>query len=294
MLSTTITAVGGRALRRKADSMAERSAAVPISEPVSLSRRGQIRLVGVNSWRLIALLAFLAAWHVASIPAGKLLLPSPLDVLPAFVELLRSGQLMAALGSSLVVFGGGYALAILTAIPIGVLMGAIRPFGETLDIYVNGLNSTPRVAFIPLIILWFGLETQAKIVIVWFTAVFPIIINTYAGVLNSDPELIEAARSFGARPGQIYRQIMLPCAVPYIIAGLRIGASLAIIGTVVAELYTALSGLGHLLAEFGNTFQTAKYFVPVAVLVALGTLISQSLKTLERRLARWKTSTIEI
>jgi len=248
----------------------------------------------VNGWRLIALLAFLAAWHLASLPAGKLLLPSPLDVLPALVELLRSGHLMAALGSSLVVFVSGYVLAILTAIPIGVLMGAIRPFGETLDIYVNGLNSTPRVAFIPLIILWFGLEIQAKIVIVWFTAVFPIIINTYAGVLNSDPELIEAARSFGARPGQIYRQIMLPCAVPYIIAGLRIGASLAIIGTVVAELYTALSGLGHLLAEFGNTFQTAKYFVPVAVLVALGTLISQSLKTLERRLARWKTSTIEI
>jgi ABC-type proline/glycine betaine transport system permease subunit len=110
---------------------------------------------------------------------------------------------------------------------------------------------------------WLGL--QAKIVIVWLTAVFPIIINTYAGVLNADRDLIEAARSFGATRGQVFRRIMLPCALPYIIAGLRIGASLAIIGTVVAELYTALSGLGELLAEYGNTFQTAKYFVPVIV-----------------------------
>jgi ABC-type nitrate/sulfonate/bicarbonate transport system permease component len=252
------------------------------------------RQIGVTGWRLIALAAFLLLWHLLSIPAGKLLLPSPLSVVPAFIELTRSGQLIYATANSLAVFGGGYLLAVLAGVPLGVLMGGIRLLGETLEIYVNGLNSTPRVAFIPLIVLWFGLDIGAKIAIVWITAVFPIIINTYAGVLNTSDELIEAARSFGANQTQIFRHIMLPSAVPYIVAGLRIGASLAIIGTVVAELYTALSGLGHLLDQFGNTMQTAKYFVPVLVLVVLGILISQSLKLLERRLARWKTTSIEI
>jgi NitT/TauT family transport system permease protein len=258
---------------------------------------GVVRLagrIGIGGWRLIVLVIFLVAWHLASIPAGKLLLPSPIEVVPAFVDLLMSGRLPIALGESLLVFCSGYLLAVLTAIPIGVLMGGFRPVGSTLEIYVNGLNSMPRVAFVPLLILWFGLGFQAKIVIVWLTAVFPIIINTYAGVLNADRDLIEAARSFGASQRQIFMRIMLPCALPYIIAGLRIGSSLAIIGTVVAELYTALSGLGYLLVDFGHRFETAKYFVPVMVLIGLGVLISESLKLLEHRLTRWKSTTVEL
>lgn len=266
--------------------------ATPVLQPTSARRR--LPRISIAGWRLLLLAGFLIAWHLASTVAGKLLLPSPLEVLPAFRDLLLSGQLITAFGSSLVVFGGGYLLAAGTGIPLGVLMGGMRTLGETLEIYVNGLNSTPRVAFIPLLILWFGLGIEAKIIIVWLTAVFPIVINTYAGVLNADGGLIEASRSFGASQGQIFRKIMLPSALPSIIAGLRIGASLAIIGTVVAELYTALSGLGYMLAVFGNTFQTAKYFVPVLVLIALGVGISQSLKLIEHRLARWKATTIEL
>ena len=97
------------------------------------------------------------------------------------------------------VFAAGYALAIVTGVALGVLMGGMPRLGETLEIYVNALNSTPRVAFIPFIILWFGLGPTAKIVVVWFQAVMPIVINTYAGVQNTDPDLLEAARSFGAQ-----------------------------------------------------------------------------------------------
>jgi NitT/TauT family transport system permease protein len=114
------------------------------------------------------------------------------------------------------------------------------------------------------------------------------LINTYAGVLNTDQELVEAARSFGARPSQVFRHIMLPAAVPYIMTGLRLGGANAMLGTVIAELYTALSGLGYLIAQFGNSFQTARFFAPVLVLGALGMLLSQALKTLERRLAPWR------
>jgi NitT/TauT family transport system permease protein len=248
---------------------------------------GRINLVG---WRLIALAAFLVLWHLASIPAGKLLLPSPLDVLPAFLDLVRSGQLLSATASSLTVFVAGYSLAIVTGVGLGVLMGGMPRVGATLEIYVNALNSTPRVAFIPFIILWFGLGPSAKIVVIWFQAVMPILINTYAGVQNTDPDLLEAARSFGAKRGQLFRHVMLPAALPYIVTGLRLGGANAMVGTVIAELYTALSGLGYLIAQFGGTFQTAKYFGPVLVLAGMGMLISQSLKVLERRLARWKST----
>src|ERR1700682_5608262 len=251
-------------------------------------RPGWTDRISIAGWRVITLVIFLIVWHLASIPAGKLLLPSPLDVVPAFVDEVRSGQLLTATLSSLQVFAAGYALAIVSGVALGVLMGGMPRLGETLEIYVNALNSTPRVAFIPFIILWFGLGTNAKIVVVWFQAVMPILINTYAGVQNTDPDLLEAARSFGARRGQVFRFIMLPAALPYIVTGLRLGAANAMVGTVIAELYTALSGLGYLIAQFGGTFQTAKYFAPVLVLGGMGMLISQILKILERRLARWK------
>ena len=122
----------------------------------------------------------------------------------------------------------------------------------------------------------------------------PILINTYAGVQNTDPDLLEAARSFGARRGQLFRHIMLPAALPYIVTGLRLGAAMAMVGTVIAELQTALTGLGYLMAQFGGTFQTAKYFAPVLVLAAMGMLVSQLLKVVERRLARWKSTQAEL
>ena len=253
-------------------------------------RPGFIGRISVAWWRVIALAAFLLLWHLASIPAGKLLLPSPLEIVPAFIDELRSGQLVAATLSSLQVFLVGYLLAVISGVALGVLMGGMPRLGETLELYVNALNATPRVAFIPFIILWFGLGTNAKIVVVWFQAMLPILINTYAGVLNTDPELLEAARSFGARRGQLFRHIMLPAALPYIVTGLRLGAAMAMVGTVIAELQTALAGLGYLMAQFGGTFQTARYFAPVLVLAAMGMLVSQALKLIEKRLARWKAS----
>jgi NitT/TauT family transport system permease protein len=255
---------------------------------------GVLGRFNIVTWRLIALGLFLVLWHLASIPAGRLLLPSPLEVAPALLELLRSGQLLSATASSLSVFVAGYALAIVTGVALGVLMGGMPRVGETLEIYVNALNATPRVALVPLIILWFGLGPVAKIVVIWFQAVLPILINTYAGIQNTDPDLLEAARSFGARRGQLFRYIMIPAALPYIVTGLRLGAAMAMVGTIIAELYTALTGLGYLLAQFGGTFQTAKYFGPVLVLAAMGMLISQLLKLLERRLARWKSNQIQV
>ena len=216
-------------------------------------------------------------------PAVKVV-PSPIETARAAVQLFADGTVPAAGLSSLYVFLTGYLLSIVVAVPLGLLMGGFRVFGSALEPYVDALSAMPRVSFIPLIIVFLGLGYEAKICVVFLGAIMPILINTYIGVLNSDGDLIEMARSAGARDTQIFRKIMLPGALPYIVAGMRVGAALALINTVVAELYTAVEGLGGLLAIYGNSFRMAPYFVVVLVLAAIGLLAMQSLKLVERRL----------
>jgi NitT/TauT family transport system permease protein len=157
-----------------------------------------------------------------------------------------------------------------------------------MEVYANAFMATPRVAFIPLIIVLLGLGFKAKIAVVFLGAVMPILINTYAGVLNADGELVEMARSAGANRRQIFRRILLPGALPFIVVGLRLGATIGLINTIVAELYTAISGLGGLLAFYGNTFQMGKYFVVIITLALVGVTITQLIRLLETRMDRWR------
>lgn len=239
-------------------------------------------------YRLLALAVFLSLWWMAATFAGTALIPTPGETLVAARTMVADGRLWTALGESLTVYGSGYFLAIAIGVPVGLLMGGFRPLGRTLDIYVNALTATPRVAFIPLIIVLLGLGYEAKVAVVVLGAVMPIIINTYAGVLNADGELVEMARAAGAGRGQIFRRILLPGALPFIVVGLRLGATIGLINTVVAELYTAVRGLGGLLAVYGNTFQMAPYFVVVLALAAIGTLVTTALRLIEARTERWR------
>ncbi len=239
-------------------------------------------------YRLIALVAFVLLWWLAAALAGTTLIPTPAATLAAARTMASEGRLWSALGESLSVYSCGYLLAIAVGVPFGLVMGGFRPLGRTLDVYVNALTATPRVAFIPLIIVILGLGVEAKVAIVFLGAVMPVIINTYAGVLNADGELVEMARASGATRAQVFRRILLPGALPFIVVGLRLGATIGLINTVVAELYTAVRGLGGLLALYGNTFQMAPYFVVVLVLAAIGTLVTSALRLLEVRTERWR------
>lgn len=239
-------------------------------------------------YRLIFLCVLLLAWVAASAFVPRNLFPTPLATLDAAMRLASEGRLWVAIGDSLTVFGIGFLLAAMIAVPLGVLMGGLRPLGRTLDIYVNALAATPRVAFIPLVIVLLGLGIEAKVFIVFLGAAMPILINTYAGVLAADDELVEMARSTGASSWRIFTRIVVPNAVPFIVAGLRIGATIALINTVVAELYTAVRGLGGLLALYGNTFRMAEYFVVVLILAAIGVVVTELLRYLQQRLERWR------
>lgn len=239
-------------------------------------------------YRLGFLALLLAGWTTASALISRNLIPTPLATLAAAQRLFSEARLWIAIGDSLTVYGLGFGIAAAVAIPIGVLMGGIRPLGKTLDVYVNALAATPRVAFIPLIIVLLGLGVQAKVFIVFLGASMPILLNTYAGVLAANDDLAEMARSLGMSRWRIFTRITIPSAVPFIIVGLRIGATIGLINTVVAELYTAVRGLGGLLAVYGNTFRMAEYFVIVLILATVGVVVTEILRHLHRRLERWR------
>ena len=144
------------------------------------------------------------------------------------------------------------------------------------------------MAFIPLIIVLLGLGVQAKVFIVFLGAAMPILLKTYAGVLASNDELVEMAKSVGASRWRIFTRITVPSALPFIVVGLRVGATIGLINTVVAELYTAVKGLGGLLAIYGNTFRMAEYFVIVLILATVGVVVTELLRHLQQRLERWR------
>lgn len=241
---------------------------------------------------LIAL-AVILGMQILNAVAGNLVMPSPFSVLRQGVEMWGDGTMAWALWESLAVLGAGFGLAATSGVFLGILLGGVPFLGRVLAPFVTAMNSTPGAAFIPLIIVWFGLYTEAKIVLVWHAAVFPILISTAAGIANANRDLTEMAQSFGAGRRVLFWQVMVPDALPAILSGLRIGAAVSTVGTVIAELTMAQSGLGGLMITAGNRFQMDRYFAVVIVLMALGTLISMGLRYAERHFARWRVALSE-
>ena len=239
-------------------------------------------------YRAVAVVVLVCAWWLAASVIGRNLIPTPLATWQSATTLFAEPEIYEAVGNSLYVYLGGMLIAVTIGLPLGLLAGGIPIVGRTLDPFFNALMATPRVAFIPLIIVLLGLGFQAKISIVALGAVMPILINTYAGVRNGDAELVEMARSAGATPVQVFIKILMPGAAPSLVVGLRLGATIGLINTVVAELYTAVQGLGGLLATYGNTFRMGPYFVVVLTLAVLGVSVTELLRLFERRLDRWR------
>ena len=233
-------------------------------------------------------LLLIAGMQVMNATSGNLVMPAPAAVLHQSVQMWSDGTMVRALAQSLTVLGAGFALAASSGIVAGILLGGFPFLNRVFDPFVNAVNATPAAAFIPLFIVWFGLYTEAKIVVVWNAAVFPILINTAAGIGHANQDLTEMAQSFGAGRRQLFWQVMVPDALPAILSGLRIGAAVSIVGTVIAELTMAQSGLGGLMIAAGNRFQMDRYFAVVIVMMALGTLITVALRLVERRFGRWR------
>jgi len=271
--------------------MSERTAALPDragAEPAAPGSDGRRRPVPIAVLRLGFLALLLAAWWAAARVAPAGLFASPLAVAEAGWRLAAEGRLGPALADSLGVYLTGTAAGIVAGVALGAAMGTIRPLGQTLDIYVHALAATPRVSFIPLIIVALGLGFEAKVLIVFLGAVMPVILNAYAGVRAADPDLVEMARATGAGRRRILAHVVLPGALPFLLTGIRLGATIGLINTVVAELYTAVGGLGGLLAIYGSRFQMAEYLAIVVVLALIGVAMTEGLRLIERRVLRWR------
>jgi ABC-type nitrate/sulfonate/bicarbonate transport system permease component len=240
-----------------------------------------------------SIVALLVVWelipHLVTISAGrKMFFATPSEIGGTLWSMVATGTIWRPLGVSASGFALGLGLAIVLGLPLGVLIGRSRTLNAMLDPFITAFNATPRLVFLPLVMLWFGLGLWSKVVIVLIGALFPILINTYEGVRNADRLLINVVRSFGAREWDVIRLVVLPNALPYIVAGLRLAIGRAVLGVVVAEFFGSEDGLGVMMVQAAGRYQVAVVFSGLIVFAALSLAMTALVKLLEDRLSRWR------
>ena len=243
-----------------------------------------------NILRIGAVVVFFIAWEFFGRDVNPLFLSYPTAIGRAFMTITSTGELQRAFMASMVPFSIGLIISIVGGMIIGVATAHLWWLDQIFEPFLNALYAIPRVALVPLIILWAGLETTGKVAILVSIAIFPVIINTYAGIKDVRGAMLDIGRVYCATPNQIFWKITLPASMPYVLAGVRLSVGLAIIGMVVAEFFTAITGLGGLIVFFANSFATAKLFVPIIVIGLLGIVTSEAISMLERYLLAWRDS----
>ena len=204
------------------------------------------------------------------------------------VELFASGTIWEHMWFSFTNFSIGFLIAIVIGVVAGVPMGWYTGISRAFDPLLSGIYATPLIALLPLIIMLFGLGPMSKIIMTILAAVFPIVINTMTGIANTDHRLITMSRAFGAKDSTIFLKVSIPGSLPYIVAGMRVALGRALVYIVVAEQYGAAMGLGYLSSVAAQRFQMAAMFVPIVIIATLGAALNELLKTVERRLEKWK------
>jgi sulfonate transport system permease protein len=252
--------------------------------------RRSIRNLGI---RLLSLAVFLLLWEWAGANIDPVLFTTPTAVAKAAVEMIGSGELWTYLWPSLKVLAIGFSLACVFGIGIGLLLARYEILDVALSVYITFLYSIPSVALVPLVVLWAGFETSAKVIILFMFAFFPMVINTYQGVKAVDPKLVEVGRAFRCSERQLWGNIVLPAALPFIVTGLRLALGRGLIGMVLADLYTAISGIGYLIVRTASTYQVNKMFVPIVTLGLLGVTLTALLRLAEKYVAPWTNASDE-
>jgi len=237
---------------------------------------------------LASIVVMLTLWEVFGRRINPVFGSYPSAIAVAFWELVVTGQLWSALYDSLRPFLLGYALAILIGVPLGLLIGGFRVAEAALGVYITAGYAMPLVALVPLLILWLGLGFAVKVAVVFLMALFPICINTWLGVVAVPKTLIEVGKSFVAPDFVILRRIVLPATLPYIMAGIRLAVGRAVVAMVIAEFFTTISGLGAVIINSANNFDTATMFVPIIILMLMAVGLNWLIGFVERRVAPWQ------
>jgi len=237
--------------------------------------------------RIVSLATALLLWQIVGLSTDPVLFTTPTKVVVAAVDMIWTGELWDALWPSLIVLVIGLSLAIVFGIAVGLLLARYHVLDIAITVYITFLYSIPSVALVPLIVLWAGYQTTDKIIILFLFAFFPMVINTHQGVRSVDPKLLEVGRAFRCSERQLWANIVLPGALPFIVTGLRLAVGRGLIGMVLADQYTAISGIGYLIVRTAATYQVDKMFVPIVTLGILGITLTALLRVLERRVAPW-------
>ena len=227
-------------------------------------------------------------WEIAGRTADSALIPPVSKIASAWLRLLASGKLLDNLIMSLGTLAAGFFLALTVGILLGVLMGRFRGVEHFFDLYINALMSAPATAFVPVLILWFGLGVGSRIAVVFLFAFFVIVINTLTGVKQVERTFVEMARSFGAGERDVFFKIILPAAMPAIMAGLSLGMGRAVKGMVTAEMLLTLTGIGAMIMQYGSAFATDALFAVILTILILAVIMMKLVQLVDRRLTGWK------
>jgi NitT/TauT family transport system permease protein len=240
--------------------------------------------------RTIAVALFLAGWEILPRTGAvdSVFLPPFSKVAQAWWHLLENGQLWTNLEASLVRSLTGLALAVLVAIPLGVLIGWYPLLAELLNPLLELLRNTAALALLPVFVLLLGLGESSKISLVMFACTWPILLNTIAGVRSVDPLLVKSARSLGFRPFQLFRKVVLPAALPTVFTGIRLAGAASILVLVAAEMTGAKAGLGYLINADQYNFEIPQMYAGILTISLLGLVVNQALVTVENRFSRWR------
>lgn len=249
---------------------------------IARHERGLIGAAGV--------IVFLSLWQASAAYGwvNPLFASSPGAILEAGKETYQAGTLMPAAFESAKLFASGFGLSVVIAIPLGLAMGWYRRIDALMDPFISAIYATPRIALIPLVLVWFGIGFQSRVIVVLLAAVFPLLINTIAGVRATDKELIRVATAYSASDPAIFRTVVLPGAVPHIVSGLRHAMNQALIGVVVAEFFVGSVGLGAMITSAGLVLRTDIALLGVLVIASSSLILTALLKFVERKLTQYR------
>jgi len=237
--------------------------------------------------RLGTMAVFFVAWQVYASHISALLLVPPSAIATEFGRMVSSGELGRAGLESLEVLLMGFGIALLVGVPLGLVWARYKVVDWAIQPFVSAIFSTPLIAVVPLYVLWFGYGLTSKVAIVGSFAFFPILLNTYQGAVSVDPMHRDVVQVFKASEWQTWRHVVLPSCVPFIVAGINVALGHALTGLIISEFYTNAAGLGGIVLNAGTNFQTARMFVPIIVIMALGVTLMSFTRWLKRRLAPW-------
>jgi len=238
----------------------------------------------------LAVLLFFVAWQALFliVPFNPLFITKPSLIAAGYVDLLESGDLLHDLAVSAVPFSLGLFAAVIVGVPLGIVMGWRVRIGYALDPLMTVFYASPLVALAPLLVIFFGVGTAGKTIIVFSLAVFPFIFNVSSGVRAVDRLLVNVVRSLGGRARDIYSKILFPSVLPYIVAGARIAVGRALIGVLVGEFFAASEGIGHAISRFGDIFAIDRMFACILTVMVIAVVLTEGIRWAERAAFPWR------